>query len=540
LLVVPDGQPHPTARVLAGRYRLVRVLAVGGMATVWEGHDEVLSRPVAVKVPHPHLGADPTYEARFRREAVAAARLSHPGIVATYDTGTDGGTSFIVMELVAGRTLRDLIATGPIQPALAVAIVAQVAEALDVAHRAGLIHRDVKPANLLVIDEGGVVPRIKVADFGVARAQDVMDRELTSGEPTREGFVVGTARYLAPEQVAARALDPRTDVYALGCVLHELLVGQPPFVRETDLGTALAHLQDPLPALPATVPDGLAAIVSDCLAKDPDERPPSAADLVQRLAAVAGSTAGLPAARPPTAAARPADTVIGPPATTAMQIAAAAAPVAPEESPRSAAPAGRRPVAGTTPTPRPSRSRGPLFIVLGVVLAAVVVALIVLSQVGKRASTALRPPVTQPAVPAVVERVTVFDPEGDGRENNDTLWRLTDGDDATTWSSDRYQGPLFANLKHGLGIVLVLQTPTTVRGVTLSSATTGYAVSVFAADEPASSLAAWGTPLVERADVAGNTVLTFHAKHAGAVLVWFTDPGSKRQLTLSEISVQAA
>jgi eukaryotic-like serine/threonine-protein kinase len=173
---VPDQPPSvPLAdRVLSGRYRLVRLLARGGMAEVWEGHDQVLARPVAIKLLHPHLAGDEAFVERFRREAVAAARLVHPGIVATYDAGTDDGTAFIVMELVRGHTLREALAeSGPLPTAVAVPIAAQVADALDHAHRAGLVHRDVKPANILVADQPGAAAAVgvKVADFGIARME---------------------------------------------------------------------------------------------------------------------------------------------------------------------------------------------------------------------------------------------------------------------------------------------------------------------------------------------------------------------------------
>jgi tRNA A-37 threonylcarbamoyl transferase component Bud32 len=533
---VPDGPPRPTERVLAGRYRLVRTLAVGGMATVWEGYDEVLSRRVAVKVPHPHLAADPAYEARFRREAVAAARLSHPGIVATYDTGrddtTDPPTSFIVMELVAGRTLRDLVAAGPIEPALAVAIVLQVADALDVAHRAGLIHRDVKPANLLVVDTGGTVPRIKVADFGVARAQDVLDRELTSGEATKEGFVVGTARYLAPEQVAAKALDARTDVYALGCVLHELLVGQPPFVRETDLGTALAHLQDAPPPLPPTVPPALADLVRACLAKDPAGRPPSAAELsgrLQRVAARLGQPGG-----PATAV------VAGVDVPTALLAVPAPTP-APKAAPSGAPGPDRRPVAGTKPTTRPSRSAVPLLVVLALVLTSIVVAAFVLSRVGGTADLIRKPTVTTaPPEDAAIQirEVRSFDPGGDGSENDDQLPRLLDGDDGTRWKSDHYRSARFSNLKPGLGLVLVLQRSASVQEVEISTVTQGYGVEVHLAAGPATRLADWGGAVASHEDVDGSTTLRFPAREAGAVLVWFTSAGPSFELSVGVLAVR--
>src|SRR5437588_9244 len=165
---MPDAASGISAeRTLAARYRLLRRIDRGGMAEVWEGRDEILDRPVAVKVLDPRLAGDEAFLERFRREAVSAARLAHPNVVATYDTGTDDGVAFIVMELVQGVTLRDLLRSeGPLSPSRAVAIAAQVADALDYAHRAGIVHRDVKPGNVLVCDDG----RVKVADFGIAKA----------------------------------------------------------------------------------------------------------------------------------------------------------------------------------------------------------------------------------------------------------------------------------------------------------------------------------------------------------------------------------
>src|SRR5438552_1715991 len=177
--------------ILAGRYRLVRLIDRGGMAEVWEGRDEILDRPVAIKVLHPSLAGDGQFQERFRLEAVAAARLAHPNVVATFDTGLDGGVAYIVMELVAGRTLREVLRDeGPLPMVKAVAMAAAVADALHYAHQAGFVHRDVKPGNILIGYDG----RVKVADFGIAKA--ATDRDLT-----QSGAILGTAKYLAPEQV---------------------------------------------------------------------------------------------------------------------------------------------------------------------------------------------------------------------------------------------------------------------------------------------------------------------------------------------------
>ena len=240
------------------------------MATVWIADDPVLSRRVAVKVLRADLAADDATRARFRNEAIAAARLSHPNIVSTYDTGDDDGIAYIVMELVDGPTLRHLIDEhGGLPVADVIRIGKQVADALDAAHRAGLVHRDVKPANVLVPRAGPV----KVTDFGIAKAAGADDL-------TRTGTVMGTARYLAPEQVNGRPTDPRTDVYALGLLMFEALVGHPPFGGDTDIATAMARLTTSAPSIRAERPEvsqALDDVIHRCLARQPAARFGSAA-----------------------------------------------------------------------------------------------------------------------------------------------------------------------------------------------------------------------------------------------------------------------
>ena len=231
--------PPAPGRVLDGRYRLVSPVARGGMATVWVGEDTLLTRRVAVKTLHPELAFDEALRARFRNEAVAAARLADPGIVATYDTGDDEGVGYIVMEFVDGPTLRRVLdARGRLAIVESVRIGREVASALAAAHREGIVHRDVKPANVLVPAVGPV----KVTDFGIAKATG--DDDLT-----RTGAVMGTARYLAPEQVSGEPADARTDVYALGLLLYEMLCGAPPFGGETDVATAMARLTTTAPPI---------------------------------------------------------------------------------------------------------------------------------------------------------------------------------------------------------------------------------------------------------------------------------------------------
>ncbi len=352
-------QPPGVGRVLAGRYRLVAPIARGGMAEVWEGHDEVLSRPVAVKVLQAHLAADGVFLERFRREAVTAARLAHPGIVSTFDTGLDEGTAFIVMELVRGQNLRQwLDGYGRLEPWQAVAVGRQVADALSYAHQAGLVHRDVKPANILLVEDewGGL--RAKVTDFGIAKAGMESGADLT-----RTGMVLGTPKYLSPEQIRGSDPDARADLYSLGVVMYEMLVGAPPYVGETDMATALAHLGDKVPKPSASIrgiPGGLDRVVCDLLAKNPDRRVPSAVELRRRLDTLGplGPTgSGRPTSRHHR---RRAD--IGPPGRPASSPPTAYPPT---PSPPASAPptpypgAYPYPVPGSGPYPGPDRVTGP-------------------------------------------------------------------------------------------------------------------------------------------------------------------------------------
>src|SRR4051812_32864521 len=278
-------------RLLDDRYEIRRRLAVGGMATVYAAIDTRLDRPVAVKVMHPALAADEEFVARFRREAKAAARLSSPTVVNVTDQGQDGGTVFLVMELVEGRTLRDrLRSEGPLPPAEALAVLDPVLEALAVAHAAGYVHRDVKPENVLIADDG----RIKVGDFGLARAVDASPLTATTG------LLLGTVAYLAPEQVRRGVADARTDVYASGVLLYEILTGRPPFEGDTALSVAYQHLHDRVPApstLRSDVPEELDELVRAATEPDPDDRPVDAEALLEDVRHVASQLPSVSPAR---------------------------------------------------------------------------------------------------------------------------------------------------------------------------------------------------------------------------------------------------
>src|SRR6266566_647234 len=213
----------PDTRVLSGRYQTDRLLGQGGMAEVYLGTDRVLGRRVAIKVLGGQLSRNAQFVSRFRREAQAAAALNHPNVVGVYDTGSDDGTHFIVMEYIQGRTLAEVIREdAPLLPDRAVEIAGSIAEALGFAHRAGIVHRDVKPGNIMLTPAGDV----KVMDFGIARAT-------TSESLTQTATVLGTATYFSPEQAQGAAVDARSDLYSLGCVLYEMLTAQPPFSAET-------------------------------------------------------------------------------------------------------------------------------------------------------------------------------------------------------------------------------------------------------------------------------------------------------------------
>jgi len=264
--------------VLADRYELGPVLGQGGMARVHQGVDRQLDRRVAIKVLAPPFDRDGEFVERFRREARAAAGLSHPNIVAVFDSGSDDGTHFIVTELVEGETLADRLRRGgPMPPADAVAVAVDIARALAAAHALGLIHRDIKPGNVMLLPDG----RVKVVDFGIARAAG-------SDTLTHTGVVLGSTAYLSPEQAGGQPVDERADLYSLGCVLYEMLTGRVPFSADTPIATMYRHVNEdaPPPSTIAPVQRELEDVVLRCLEKDPKRRFASAAELEAALLAV--------------------------------------------------------------------------------------------------------------------------------------------------------------------------------------------------------------------------------------------------------------
>ena len=491
---------------LAGRYRLRHVIATGGMAEVWKATDDVLGRPVAVKILLGQLAADDSFVERFRREAIAAARLGHPNIVATYDTGLDAGVAFIVMELVEAKTLREiLIEQGPLAPGWVIGIGAQVADALDYSHRSGVVHRDVKPANILVCDDG----RVKVADFGIAKAVEESGSQSHPAEAlTMAGSIIGTAQYLAPEQLEDGPVDGRADIYGLGVVLYEILCGRAPFSGDSDLAVALQHLQA-TPVAPhqlrGDIPGPLEEVVLRAMARYPDARYQSAAQLRAALLCIAPGTG-------------PASSVQVGPATLALAAQGIGTLGGPPKDPPADVVATRRRI-WLVPVVS-------LALVVAVSLAVIGV-LFVRSDAGQRLlNHTPRAGAGAPTTPEVkVLRALAFDPAGDGHEHDDELPNLLDGDPSTTWSTEHYADNHFGGLKGGVGFVLQLDGPHRLAQLALTSTTTGWTVEVYVADALKPAVGDWGPVVATKSGVGGDVSLDLRGRSGSAVLVWITDLG---------------
>jgi serine/threonine-protein kinase len=496
--------------LIAGRYELVRLIASGGMAEVWEGRDRVLGRDVAVKLLHRHLADDATLTQRFRAEAVAAARLHHTSIVSIYDTCTDHGHEAIVMELVRGRTLRQYLDEHhQLAPDEVVQIGADVADALTAAHRARIVHRDIKPANILLCDDA----RVMVTDFGIAKVRD--DTDLTN-----TGTMLGTVKYLAPEQVESRPVDARTDIYALGVVLYEALVGRAPFVGDTAAATALARLhQSPPPprAYRTDVSPALDAVVMRALARRPEDRFATAADL---RAAILTPTAG----------------TAGPVGVTGVDATTVASRPTPDATnwgppPRPDRP---RPVVTTT-DPAPARRFDWLLPTLLVLLVGgsigLAVALVARTQDSSGGTAGAGPSGT-----VAVQRAAAFDPLGDGQEHDDEAALAVDGQPGTGWRTETYQSRDLG--KPGVGLVLTLDHATALDQLRVTSPTRGWSAQVYVADAPAESLEGWGQPVASATDIPGATTFDLRGTDGRAVLLWITQLGSSpNRVVVDELTV---
>ena len=250
--------------LIAGRYELEKLVGSGGMSNVFRAHDRLLERTVALKILHEQYTRDEDYVERFRREARAVAQLAHPNIVTVIDRGEQDGRQYIVFEYIDGENLKELTSRGPLEPQDAIQLALQVARALSFAHERGLVHRDVKPQNVLLNDDG----QAKVTDFGIARSLDVHG-------VTQTGTVLGTSDYIAPEQARGQKVDPKTDIYSLGAVLYELLTGEVPYSGDNFVAVAMRHVNEPPPSVLDRRPDcplRLDLAIQRAMAKDPEER----------------------------------------------------------------------------------------------------------------------------------------------------------------------------------------------------------------------------------------------------------------------------
>jgi len=441
--------------VLSGRYRLEAKLGSGGMSTVYLARDRTLDRPVAVKVMHREMSEQADQLERFRQEARAVAKLSHPNVVAVIDAGEDGGHPYIVFEYVEGETLKQRIARdGALDPQEAIAYAIEIARGLSVAHGRNMVHRDIKPQNVLIDAEG----RAKLTDFGISR-------QLEQDGMTATGRVLGTTDYVAPEQAMGRKVDPRSDVYSLGVVLYEMLVGQVPFSADSQVGVAMKHVNEELPDVQRRRPEisaAVALVVERATAKSPEQRYQRVGEMVDDLstaleveAARAGSTTGE--------------------ATSVLE----------------AVPAPKRKLSG--------RGRWSWAAILGLLLVAggalAAVQLISSGDIGGGGAAQGK------GQPLAIESATDYDPQGDEDEIGSKIGLAVDGDPSgTAWETEHYDSADFAGTKTGpapgVGLYVTTASPARPRTMIVRTPTPGWNAQVFAAPSgPPAEISEWGEPV---------------------------------------------
>ncbi|HVF52187.1 MAG TPA: protein kinase [Actinomycetota bacterium] len=458
--------------VLADRYELIAPIATGGMATVWKARDLVLERTVAVKILDPTLAERDDIVARFRTEALAAAHLAHPNIVAIFDSGHldhPEGCDFIVMEHCGGGTLAELMADrdSDIETLCGAAIT--VCEAIAFAHSNGVLHRDIKPANVLISDDGV----LKVTDFGIAKAAFVED------DITTTGMVLGTVTYISPEQAQNHEPDHRSDIYSLGAVLYEMLTGRPPFQGESYVATAMMHIRE-IPPRPRTIrsgiPRALEDVVMKALAKDPAERFDSAEEMAQAL------RRGVPGARVPATTRRTSST------------------------------------AARAPAPPDLRWIAPVVLLA---IVAVVLAMVIPADPDSENERTNR---RQPGDVLAVSAVEDFDPGGDGEEHGELVATAIDGDAKTVWKTESYDAALPV-IKSGVGLRFDLGEEQEVRRVEILSPDGGYLFEVRAGSTAARTETGYELMGSGRA-AAGSTDVFVTGDPARYWLIWIVDlPG---------------
>jgi eukaryotic-like serine/threonine-protein kinase len=423
--------PSVVGEVVADRYELEELVGTGGMSSVFRARDRLLERSVALKILHQHYVADPDYVERFRREARAVAQLAHPNIVTVIDRGEQDGRQFIVFEYVDGENLKQVVnreGALPVREAVELAI--QVGRALGYAHDRGIVHRDVKPQNVILNEEG----RAKVTDFGIARSLDV-------DGVTQTGTVLGTSDYIAPEQAQGQEVDVQTDVYSLGVVLYELLTGEVPFAGESFVAVAMQHVNQPAPSIlerRGDVPPRLDLVVQRAMAKRPEDRHASMDELVADL------EGSLREFEP-----------YGDESERTLVVPARA---------RRAAPARAR------------RRKSPIFLILlalGVLAAAAAVFLLVDGTNGVNVGSPPPPP-----APVRLAAVSAYDPEGGDDEHPEAVPAATDGDPASYWTTERYDD--FS--KSGVGIVVESRPAEALERLTVTTDTPGFPAKIQASN----------------------------------------------------------
>ncbi len=412
--------------VVDERYELEERIGVGGMSNVFRAHDTLLERHVALKILHEQYTEDEEYVERFRREARAAAQLSHPNIVTVIDRGESGGRQYIVFEYVEGENLKQLVArSGPLPVRQALELGIQIGRALAFAHANGLVHRDVKPQNVL-LGNG----EAKVTDFGIARSLDV------AHGLTQTGTVMGTSDYIAPEQASGHGSTEQSDVYSLGVVLYELLTGKPPYSGDNFVAVAMRHVNEPVPSLierRPEVPARLETAVRTAMAKDPADRFPTMAEFEGELEACLRE--------------------LGAPDGDRTMI-------------------KREPVA--SPRARRQRRSLPLALVAVLLVAGAIAAALYfgLRHTGGGGGT---PTVASVAHAVSLSSVASYDPvPGDGTEHDERLQYATDRDPTTYWETELYAGNTFGGLKSGVGLVLAAPQATKLATLTIKSNTPGF------------------------------------------------------------------
>lgn len=508
------SQDSPLSRLIGGRYQLEHRIARGGMAEVWLASDTFLHRQVAVKLLKPHLAHDANVAERFRREAVACAGITHPNIVAVYDCIEHGGRQAVIMQYVQGKSLRDVLdKQKKLKPQLTIHIGLSVAAALEEAHRQNFVHRDVKPGNILLTKDA----RCLLADFGIAKAL------VSSGDDlTNDNIMMGTAKYLSPEQVRGKPLDGRADLYGLGLVLYECLAGRVPFVGETDADTALARLQrEPtdLARLRPSLSPNLVKVIHKLLARNPDHRYATAAETIVALrAARSGELDRTTEITPPSGLMvvggemleRPTtrSTPITPAKTQPARLTIVGQPLfdTPEREQHEKKHNYNDTHEETARLPKPS-TNGLRQIIAGLA----VVGLLgggALWFTGKNTSTT--PQVVAPVVdvvtpvapqPASIASVMSYDPSGnDGEENEALVPLLLDSNPKTNWTTTCYANQYFGS-KEFVGLVVRFSAPTT-GTLNVFMGNTPWKIDVYTAlDSVPPQIAGWG----QRITTANNT-----------------------------------